>query len=103
MGHNQHQLHSRAAGIPWVQNHYVCHRQSNQACALHPNTYHNQCRRHSSPIPKGGLETPWDASSSGLRQRPTVHRRELYKLLGIKLAMSTAYHPQTDGQTEHIN
>jgi hypothetical protein len=29
--------------------------------------------------------------------------RELYKLLGIKLATSTAYHPQTDGQTEHIN
>jgi transposase InsO family protein len=29
--------------------------------------------------------------------------RELYKLLGIKLAMLTAYHPQTDGQTEHIN
>jgi transposase InsO family protein len=29
--------------------------------------------------------------------------RELYKLLGIKLAMLTAYHPQTDGQTERIN
>jgi hypothetical protein len=29
--------------------------------------------------------------------------RELYKLLGIKLATLTAYHPQTDGQTEHIN
>jgi hypothetical protein len=29
--------------------------------------------------------------------------RELYKLLGIKLAMSTAYHPQTDGQTECVN
>jgi hypothetical protein len=28
---------------------------------------------------------------------------ELYKLLGIKLATSTAYHPQTDSQTEHIN
>jgi transposase InsO family protein len=25
---------------------------------------------------------------------------ELYKLLGIKLAMSTAYHPQTNGLTE---
>jgi transposase InsO family protein len=29
--------------------------------------------------------------------------RELYKLLGIKLAMSTAYHPQMDRQTEHVN
>jgi hypothetical protein len=29
--------------------------------------------------------------------------RELYKLLGIKLALLTAYHPQTDGQTEHVN
>jgi transposase InsO family protein len=30
-------------------------------------------------------------------------QHELYKLLGITLALSTAYHPQTDGQTEHIN
>jgi hypothetical protein len=29
--------------------------------------------------------------------------QELYKLLGIKLALSTAYHPQTDGQMEHVN
>jgi hypothetical protein len=29
--------------------------------------------------------------------------RELYKLLGIKLAMSMAYHPQTDSQTERAN
>jgi transposase InsO family protein len=28
---------------------------------------------------------------------------ELYKLLGIKLAMSTAYHPQTDRQMERVN
>jgi hypothetical protein len=27
---------------------------------------------------------------------------KLYKLLGIKLAMSTAYHPQTDSQMEHV-
>jgi transposase InsO family protein len=26
--------------------------------------------------------------------------QELRKLLGVKLAMSTAYHPQTDGETE---
>jgi transposase InsO family protein len=29
--------------------------------------------------------------------------RELYKLLGIKLAMSMAYHSQNDGQMEHVN
>jgi hypothetical protein len=28
---------------------------------------------------------------------------ELYWMLGIKLAATTAYHPQGDGQTEHIN
>src|SRR5215469_8845125 len=28
---------------------------------------------------------------------------ELYQLLGIKIAASTAYHPQTDGQTERVN
>ena len=29
--------------------------------------------------------------------------RELYRLLGIKLAYSTAWHPQTNRQTEHVN
>jgi hypothetical protein len=29
--------------------------------------------------------------------------QELGKLLGVKLAMSTAYHPQTDGETEQVN
>jgi len=29
--------------------------------------------------------------------------RELYRLLGIKLVSSTAWHPQTNGQTERIN
>jgi Chromo (CHRromatin Organisation MOdifier) domain len=29
--------------------------------------------------------------------------QELGKLLRVKLAMSTAYHPQTDGETEHVN
>jgi hypothetical protein len=29
--------------------------------------------------------------------------RELYRLLRIQVAASTAYHPQTDGQTERVN
>jgi len=29
--------------------------------------------------------------------------KELYRLLGIEATLSTAYHPQTDGQTKHIN
>ena len=29
--------------------------------------------------------------------------KELLKVLGIKLALSTAYHPQTDGTTERVN
>ena len=29
--------------------------------------------------------------------------KELYQLLGIKLAATTAYHPQGDGQTECVN
>ena len=29
--------------------------------------------------------------------------RELFKLLGIELKMSSSYYPQTDGQTERVN
>jgi len=29
--------------------------------------------------------------------------KELYRLLGIRLSSSTAWHPQIDGQTEHVN
>jgi len=29
--------------------------------------------------------------------------KELYRLLGIKLVSSTAWHPQTDRQMEHVN
>jgi len=48
----------------------------------------------------------------GLPKRVVSNRRpqfvasstkELYRLLGVRLSSSTAWHPQTDGQTERIN
>jgi transposase InsO family protein len=47
--------------------------------------------------------TPRVVLSDRGSQFTTRFTRELYKLLGIELAMSTAYHPQTDGQTECVN
>jgi transposase InsO family protein len=47
--------------------------------------------------------TPHKVISDRGPQFVAAFTRELYKLLGIKLAMSTAYHPQTNGQTEHNN
>jgi hypothetical protein len=47
--------------------------------------------------------TPWVVVSDRGPQFVAAFTRELYKLLGIKLAMSMANHPQTDGQTEHVN
>jgi transposase InsO family protein len=47
--------------------------------------------------------TPWVVISDRGPQFITTFTHELYKLLGIKLALSTAYHPQTDGQTECVN
>jgi hypothetical protein len=47
--------------------------------------------------------TPWVVISDRGPQFVAGFMHELYKLLGIKLALSMAYHPQTDVQTEHVN
>jgi hypothetical protein len=49
------------------------------------------------------LETPRAVLSDRGFQFIAGFTCELYKLLGIKLVTLTAYHPQTDSQTERAN
>jgi hypothetical protein len=46
---------------------------------------------------------PWKVVSDRGPQFVAEFTRELYRILGIKVAATTAYHPQGDGQTEHVN
>jgi len=46
---------------------------------------------------------PWKVVSDRGPQFIAAFMKELYRLLGIEAATSTAYHPQTDGQTEQVN
>jgi len=46
---------------------------------------------------------PWKVVSDHRPQFVAAFMKELYRLLGIEAATSTAYHPQTDGQTEQVN
>jgi len=46
---------------------------------------------------------PWKVVSDRGPQFVAEFTWELYQLLGIKLAATTAYHPQGDGQTERVN
>ena len=45
----------------------------------------------------------WKVISDRRPQFIAAFMKELYRLLGIEAATSTAYHPQTDGQTEQVN
>ena len=69
-------------------------------------THHNHSPQSGSPVPCTCLETAWTSETSGFRPGPQFiveFTRELYWLLGVKLAATTAYHPQGDGQTERVN
>ena len=49
------------------------------------------------------LQAIWTSGQNYFRQRPSIAFVKLLKLLGIKSALSAAYHPQTDRTTEQVN
>ena len=49
------------------------------------------------------LGTPSDIISDRGKHFTSKFWTSLCKILGIKGNLSTAYHPQTDGQTEHVD
>jgi len=53
-----------------------------------------------------GLRETWNPDRHRFRSGQALHSRfwrSLCQLLGIKANLSTAYHPETDGQTERVN
>ena len=73
---------------------------------LYSDTHNSDSRGSSQTFPVSSLENPWSSEVHNLRPQTSVHSsftRELYCLLGIKLASSTAWHPQTDRQMKRIN
>ena len=46
---------------------------------------------------------PWQVISDWGPQFAAAFTKELNRLLRIKGLLSTTYHPQSDGQTEHVN
>jgi hypothetical protein len=75
-------------------------------CTFHPNAYHINAEGTALLFFKEVWKhhgTPWVVVSDRGPQFVTAFTCELYKHLGIKLALSTAYHTQTNSQTECVN
>ena len=49
------------------------------------------------------IQMIWITQQDNFRQRTTICLKLFQKLLNVKSALSTAYHPQTDRTTEQIN
>jgi len=96
----------RTPRIGRIRLHHGGRQLGRQMFPLCQNGYHSHHCRSSKPLPLEHLEAPRPpqkvVSDCG-PQFVTAFMKELYRLLGIEAATSTAYHPQTDGQMERVN
>jgi transposase InsO family protein len=79
---------------------------SHQTGPLRLHRHYHHSHRYCQTLPPTRLETPRSAKKMVSDRGPQFvaeFTRELYRMLGVKLAATTAYHPQGDSQTERVN
>lgn len=68
--------------------------------------HYRRRRENSKPLPTSSMEAPRSTDANYFRPRDPVHVtlwKSLCAQLKIQARMSTAYHPETNGQTERLN
>ena len=78
----------------------------NQGCSLYPDQNHISSRPTRTAVCIQDSQSAWSTSNHHFRRGSlftSAFWSRLHQALGTALKYSTAYHPQTDGQTERVN
>lgn len=105
MGNNQYGLHNATTQVKQLHWGVSSSRLANKNGTFHTSKERDHSHRNNRRINEACLQTSWITQQNHLRgtQFAAKVTEEMYKKLNIQVALSTAYHPQTDGQTERVN